>query len=56
MFKLNLEAGATANQWWDGLASADKDTWDHLVRSFATKWLSKAPTVKTVKEKQAVLE
>jgi hypothetical protein len=55
-FELNLEAGAVANQWWDGLASADKDTWEHLVRSFATKWPSKAPTVKTVEEKQAALE
>jgi hypothetical protein len=55
-FELHLKDSAMANQWWDGLTSTDKDTWDHLVQAFATRWPSKAPMVKTVEEKQAVLE
>jgi hypothetical protein len=56
MFELNLKASAAANQWWIGLDTAEKNTWDHLLQSFATRWPSKPPTVKTVKEKQAALE
>jgi hypothetical protein len=55
-FKLNLKAGAITNQWWNGLTPMDKGTWNHLVWSFINRWPSKLPTVKTVKEKQAVLE
>jgi hypothetical protein len=56
MFELHLKDGTMANQWWDGLTSTDKDTWDHLVQVFMMRWPSKAPTVKMVKEKQAALE
>jgi hypothetical protein len=55
-FKLYLKDGAAANQWWDRLTPLDKDTWDHLVQAFTTRWPSKAPTVKTVEERQAALE
>jgi hypothetical protein len=33
-FKLNLKLGAAAEQWWDGLDSCKKDTWNHLITAF----------------------
>ncbi|KAF8224250.1 hypothetical protein L208DRAFT_1157379, partial [Tricholoma matsutake] len=55
-FGLNLKSNAAAEQWFNNLPTTNIDTWDHLVSAFKRKWLSKAPTVKTVKEKQVALE
>jgi hypothetical protein len=55
-FELNLKSGMAAEQWWDGLNSCNKDTWNHLITTFKQHWPSKTPTVKTVEEKQAALE
>jgi hypothetical protein len=55
-FVLNLKSGSVAKQWWNDLPPTDKDTWDHLQSAFETKWPEKAVTVKTLEEKQALLE
>jgi hypothetical protein len=55
-FKLNLKSGMAAEQWWDGLDSCNKDTWNHLINMFKQHWPSKTPTMKMVEEKQAALE
>lgn len=55
-FGLNLKSNSVAEQWWDALPTNDNDTWDHLVSTFKKCWPSKAPTVKTIEEKQAALE
>jgi hypothetical protein len=55
-FQLYLKSGSIAKQWWNGLATTDNDTWDHLASAFAKRWPEKTPTLKTVEEKQAALE
>jgi hypothetical protein len=55
-FGLNLKSNAAAEQWFENLLTEDRDTWDHPIQAFNRQWLNKVPTVKTVEEKQMVLE
>jgi hypothetical protein len=55
-FTLYLKSGSIAKQWWNSLPVEGKDMWAHLQDQFEAKWLEKAVMVKTVEEKQALLE
>jgi hypothetical protein len=53
---LNLKSNAAAEHWFNNLPIEDRDTWDHLIWVFNKKWLNKAPTIKTIEERQTALE
>ncbi|KZP10865.1 hypothetical protein FIBSPDRAFT_962756 [Athelia psychrophila] len=37
-FRVNLERGSTASDWWKGIADTEKDTWDKVVDLFEAQW------------------
>ncbi|KAJ7764192.1 hypothetical protein DFH07DRAFT_770599 [Mycena maculata] len=43
-FKKGLHPGGQAEEWWNGLAATEKQTWPALMVAFETKWAKPKPT------------
>jgi len=55
--EINIAFGSTADDWFNGLAVDEKDTYEHLTKVFKTQWpltpapkASKAERIQTLKE------
>lgn len=55
LFKVNLERGSTAREWWDNVPATDRDTWDKVVDLFEKQWPSAKPLATGTTAKKALL-
>jgi hypothetical protein len=55
-FETCLKANSPADEWYEALPAASKETWAKLRASFETKWPPKKATGQTTAEKRAKLE